>query len=469
MKSYNKPKIILLACFVSASGSKLVQSQLESSKEVLTIPAYPLLYFYDHWNDWNKKYTKLDSKLILNLLFKHHESLFDSRKIKGFNGLTELGKNKNKYIKISKKIFKNNFLNYLNNKKIDRVNVLEAIHFAYFKAKGTNLNKVKYYLFHIHNYEFIAKYFSKDYLKFTMLLCFRGPVDQFWRRVQAHKNIEKQRYDYTDQEYIKNYNYFTMLRHFCMDFRYIGKEFYNKKVFIKFEDLKTKNIKTLKKICSKINIKFNPNMKQPKFAGLDWWSDKIYIGSNNKKKFKNDPFIDVKGRENNFFTHEVYIIENIMRYFYSKFNYKTYVYKKSLFSNVIFFLYLFLPTKSGIKLFFSRLNIINIKNYIKNSFIECFNGNLNDYYFSAFYKHKWVYRIIFLVKYNYLRKIVFKNKKKNNIFSLSIKTLLFFFKLVKYPYMQLELFFLYFIRILYLSFYYLLIIFKKKYTNEFKI
>ena len=83
----NKPKIILLAGFISTSGTKLVQSQLESSKEILTIPAYPLLYFYDHWNDWEKKYKSLSAKLVLNLLLKHHASLIDSRKIKGFNGL----------------------------------------------------------------------------------------------------------------------------------------------------------------------------------------------------------------------------------------------------------------------------------------------------------------------------------------------------------------------------------------------
>ena len=158
-----------------------------------------------------------------------------------------------------------------------------------------------------------------------------------------------------------------------------------------------------------------------------------------------------------------------MRYFYNRFGYKTYVYKKSLFSNIIFFLYLFLPTKSGIALFFSRLSLMNIKNYIRNSVDECFNGNLNDYYFNAFYRHKWIYRIIFLIKFNYLRKIVFKKRKKKNMFSLLARILLFFFKLIKYPYMQLELLLLYFIRIFYLSFYYLLIYFKKKYINEFKI
>ena len=464
----NKPKIILLAGFISTSGTKLVQSQLESSKEILTIPAYPLLYFYDHWNDWEKKYKSLSAKLVLNLLLKHHASLIDSRKIKGFNGLTKLGKNKNKYIKISKKKFKNNFLKYLDEKPIDRINVLEAIHFAYFKSKGSNFKNVKYYLFHIHNYEFIAKYFSKDCEKFTMLLCFRGPVDQFWRRVQANKNMEKQRYDFSDQEYIKNYNYFSMLRHFCMDFGYMGKEFYNKKVFIKFEDLKTENIKTLKNICSKINIKFNYKMKRPKFGGLSWWSDKIYVGSKSKKDFKNDPFIDISGKKN-FFSHEIFIIENLLRYFYLKFGFKTCIYKRSIFSNLVFFLYLFLPTKSGIKLFYSRLKLRNIKTYIKNSYIECFKGDLKDYYFNAFYKHKWVYRIIFLIKFNFLRKIVFNKRNEKNIFSFFFKTLLFFFKLFKYPYMQIELSLFYFVRIFYLTFYYLLIFFKKSYTNEFKI
>ena len=30
-------------------------------------------------------------------------------------------------------------------------------------------------------------------------------------------------------------------------------------------------------------------------------SDKIYVGSKSKKKFKNDPFIDISGRQKNFF------------------------------------------------------------------------------------------------------------------------------------------------------------------------
>ena len=40
---------------------------------------------------------RLDAKKTLSLLLTKHKSLTDSRKIKGFNGLTSLGKNKRIY------------------------------------------------------------------------------------------------------------------------------------------------------------------------------------------------------------------------------------------------------------------------------------------------------------------------------------------------------------------------------------
>ena len=42
----------------------------------------------------------------LSLLLTKHKSLTDSRKIKGFNGLTSLGKNKREYIIISETKFR---------------------------------------------------------------------------------------------------------------------------------------------------------------------------------------------------------------------------------------------------------------------------------------------------------------------------------------------------------------------------
>ena len=90
----NNSDIVFLANF-SGSGSKLLQAQLsQNSKSIFTIPVYPLLYLYPHFHEWKKKYKKIKCKKTLSILLTKHKSLIDSRKIKGFNGLASLGKNK---------------------------------------------------------------------------------------------------------------------------------------------------------------------------------------------------------------------------------------------------------------------------------------------------------------------------------------------------------------------------------------
>ena len=58
-------------------------------------------------------------KKTLSLLLTKHKSLIDSRKIKGFNGLTSLGKNKREYIIISETKFRIYFIKFLKNKSIN--------------------------------------------------------------------------------------------------------------------------------------------------------------------------------------------------------------------------------------------------------------------------------------------------------------------------------------------------------------
>jgi hypothetical protein len=66
------------------------------------------------------------------------------------------------------------------------------------------------------------------------------------------------------------------------------------------------------------------------------------------------------------------------------------------------------------------------------------------------YRYKWSYRIVYLIKINFFRKLLYKSK--NNLF---INILYFISKILIYPFLQLELIALYFVRIyliLYLRF-----------------
>ena len=107
-----KLKLLSICLFISGGGTKLIQSQIGNSDQIMTLPSYPLLYFYSHWKDWIKKYRKMSINKIYNLLIKHHSSVINSKNIRGFNGLTNLGRKKDKYISVPKTKFKKFFLNF---------------------------------------------------------------------------------------------------------------------------------------------------------------------------------------------------------------------------------------------------------------------------------------------------------------------------------------------------------------------
>ena len=461
-----KIKIVALSLFISGAGTKLIQSQIGNSKQVMTLPSYPLLYFYSHWEMWIKKYSKLTISKTFKLLMFHHRSIIDSSKILGFNGLNNLGRNKNKSIKVSKKKFKYFFQKYLKNKEISSKNVLIAIHYAFHKARGKSFKEIKYILFHIHNYEYYKKYLIKDFPNSKLILITRNPLENFWRRAFTNSEIEKKRYDYTDKEYLKNFTYLNLLKQIFLDIDHIDNSTINKKknILFKFEDLKQKNLLTIKKVYKFLGIKFKKNYLTPKFLGLQWWSHKNYKGYDSKKifspKINLDPNDDKK-----FFFYEKILLKMLFFSFYKKFNYKI---NLSKLYYLVCLLLIFLPTKHGLTLFLSRINILNIFYFIKEAFKECFRLKLKNYYFNAMYKHKYLYRDKYFINYNFLRKYTYKKKKINFIVIFSV--FLFLFKLLSYLYFQFELIFLYFFRIFKITEYFIKINFlKNKFINKIKL
>ncbi len=438
-----KIKLVALSLFISGAGTKLFQSQLGNSTQIMTLPSYPLLYFYPHWKDWKKKYKKISVSKAYSLIIKHHRSVIDSRKIPGFNGLNNLGKKKDKSIKVSEKKFKKYFFEYLKEKKVDSKNVLIAIHYAFHKSRKENFKKIKYILFHVHNFEYYKKFLLSDFPDSKLILITRNPLENFWRRAYTNNEIEKNRYDYSDREYLKNSRYLNLLNQIFLDVdnmdKYLVK---NKNVkIIKFEDLKGKNSLTISKIYKFLKINFYRKHLIPKFLGLEWWSHKNYKGFNKNKIFEPKLNLDPND-DRKFYFYEKFVLEALFFQFYKKFGYYTNI---SRINFILFFFLIFLPTKHGVKLFFERLSIKNFLFFIKHSYKECFNYKLKNYYFNAMYKYKYLYRNKYFINKNILRKCVYnlKDSKLKKIMCL----ILFVFKILSYPYFQIELLILYFLRI----------------------
>lgn len=438
----NNKKYFSLLCFLG-SGSKLLQAQINNSKNIFTIPAYPLKFFPPLYSEWEIKNSVLTAKKVLDLIIKHHRSILDSRCLKGFNGLNNLGDDKKGFIKISEKKFKKNFLNFLDKKKINDKNVYLAIHNAYQLAINDQSKNI---IFHPHDIEFFNSFILKRFETSKIIAITRSPIYNFWRRAYSDEKVEEGRFDVTDCEYIKNYRYINRLRDLYINFKNLNSKYLKICKFFTFEDLKTKNKKTLNKICKFINLKFDyKKMKNPTFDNKTWWGDKVYRGykKQSDKSFISDSYSYEKELKS-FSKYEIEILEIIMKPFMKKFNYNTY---SNLSNNSVnylkFFLLIFIPTKYGVKLFFSRLSIKKIFQYLKNTYRESFKKNiLKNYYFNAMYKHKWSYKITYLIRFNLIRKLFYQNQ--NN---LILKILYFITKILIYPFLQVELVILYFFRL----------------------
>ena len=187
--------------------------------------------------------------------------------------------------------------------------------------------------------------------------------------------LTRPRYDYTDYENLKNYRYITRLRDLYLQFLHCDLKTNKKFKLIKFEDLKTKNKETLKKISKFLKIKFSNSQNYiPSFNNKEWYGSKIYKGHSFKKSFVSDSF-NIDQDLNLFSKYDIFILEFVLLPFLNKLNYKPISkVKNNLGSHIVFLFFLLLPTKFGLKLFFSRLRIKTIKNYVINAFLEIFNA-----------------------------------------------------------------------------------------------
>ena len=131
----------MVALIVGAgTGSKLLQSHLDNHPEIYMIPAYPLMYFYPHWQSWlDELRDSWNWPVIVDEFCKRHASVIDSRRIPGHNGLTRLGENRNQHISIDEAEFKANLLQLLQDEEISSRNFLLAVHIAYALCKGEDV------------------------------------------------------------------------------------------------------------------------------------------------------------------------------------------------------------------------------------------------------------------------------------------------------------------------------------------
>ena len=86
------------------------------------------------------------------------------------------------------------------------------------------------------------------------MICIREPIENFWRRIYAHSNLEKVRFDCTDQFYLENHAYINNLKNFTtLDLKWMDEDFKKEKIIFKYDNFKNLT-NSLKKLSKKLEL-----------------------------------------------------------------------------------------------------------------------------------------------------------------------------------------------------------------------
>ena len=255
------------------SGTGLLHSLIDNHNEISTLPSIYLSEFFDPLI-WKKIASENFEKTIENFI-NTYPVLFDSRVDYPVNtignkfiynlgfkeGMTKLGPNKDEFLIINKKIFKDYLIKLMHQyKEIDQLTFFKLVHIA-FEKTVFGQNKKKKIFYHVHNPDIYAKinfkYFDQN-CKWLMMV--RNPLDscESW----------------ISEEYSENNYKDLVMRIVTMLYDIDNDVFLNSNAIgCRLEDLKTSPEKVLPALCKWMSIKPTESLYQMTAQGKVWWGD----------------------------------------------------------------------------------------------------------------------------------------------------------------------------------------------------
>lgn len=387
---FKTPRLI---CLISANdgGSKLFQSYLDGHPQIYNIPAYPMLYFYPHWDTWKHEFAgSWNWKTIIDLFCTKHASVIDSRRIPGLSGLDRLGDNKNEHIEIDEGKFRAYLTNMLEGQPIERKTFLLAVHYAYALCNGEDISQKSIVLWHHHVYEYLAECMS-DFPGAIMIGLVRDPRSKIHRIHDLLLKVDKVKLGGTDCMIYKAYTTYNLNRHVFDRMREL-KAFNGKHeiYFVRHEDLALKLESVMRGVSNILGIKFTDSMLTTTFDGKPWWGHEIYNMPDTKGTYKR---VLAKDWQTLHPKIEIFVLEGISFDLSAKYGYEPIYYKKdSYLYRLLLSLAILWPFRMEIRDAFFYLNPFSHFNFIRTAYHESKDKtNRKDYTQNAAYYYKWTY------------------------------------------------------------------------------
>jgi len=310
-------KVLLLAAGGRA-GSDFFHSIIDGHSQILQFPGYMKI---------EKKFEtifNLDSpEKIAKTFIKVYPEFFDSRKNK-FERWNKLGVKKNKHFIVNEKKFIQSFVNYSKKKKnINRLKILENLHYAYSFAKGEKVNKKKILFIHTHLLSWTKRFIKIVKLKnFEIIHTIRHPLASIssplktWLRFEGGNSF-----------YPKDLHYQLDLVFNCInDLKRLSRVY-----IIQLEKLHLETSKVMRSFSRQFKIRYENCLNKSTKNGLKWWGDvygqKWLSGINKNFRINID--------ERYFYKRDLIFFQGLTESIIKRYGYKMIYPRKNIYFNCI--------------------------------------------------------------------------------------------------------------------------------------
>ena len=391
----------------NASGSKLYQSFLDGHPQIFMIPAYPLLYFYPHWQQWEHEFKgNWTWQTIIDRFCIQHASVIDSGGIDGHNGMTKLGDSLDQSVNIDEGLFRSFLGHLLQGQEISSRTFLLAVHYAYAFCHGENLLEKPVLVYHIHFTEYLADFLAPDFPDLLTIGFVRDPRSSIHGRyINSHETVDDLKLDRTDALIYRRRTYVFVSYNLIEGLEFVRGLNPDTVRVIRHEDMHLRLEDVMRASAQFIGIDFHPGLLECTFGGLSWWGDKIY---NMKPMNRANPKVVSKEWQSKLPAVDWFILEGLFFDYCRRYGIELYKYKHdSSINRALLFLALLLPSHFEWRFIREYLSPATIADFLNASINEGSGRTpLKDYSFHAYYRHKFTTRDLGLWKGRWFKKMV---------------------------------------------------------------
>ena len=425
----------------NGTGSKVFQGFFDGHPNLYMIPAYPLTYFYPHWDLWKSELR--DSYTWNNLINKFcekHGSVIDSRRIPGHNGLRTLGEEQDEHVSIDENMFRTVLKELLEGQEISSRTFLLAVHYTYAICKNEDLNQKTVLFYHIHIFYYLD-HLIQDFPELKLLAMTRDQRSSLKGRISSAHNFDVEKLNMTDAIKFQKYLYLTAIKAYSWNLQKISDDVNLDSVrVVRHEDLYYIPDTILQLCCDWIGIPFSKELSEVTFDGKTWWGDKIYNMPPTRGVFKRTVSKEWK---NEVSKRDRFLFEGLYWDCYTKYKYNVEFYKKdNTINRILLWLTILLPMQYEVQYLLKILHYKTHVKFIKHASSEAFEKtSLVDYTFNGSYLFKNIYKPLRLWEPVWFRAVWLKFKKSplkvirqlGNVIYIVCSYLDFCFSILSYP------------------------------------